>query len=67
MVRYDIPYKLFIVHPFTFSALTLLVGRQEGHVACKKLSGGIPQQPLRELLSILLLGEQRHDGCEQFA
>jgi len=24
-----------------FSALTLLVGRQEGHVACKKLSGGV--------------------------
>jgi len=26
-------------HPF--SALTLLVGRQEGHPACKKLSGGV--------------------------
>ena len=24
-----------------FSALTLLVGRQEGHSACKKLSGGV--------------------------
>ena len=24
-------------------------------------------QPLRGLLPILLLGEQRHDGCEQFA
>ena len=24
-----------------FSALTLLVGRQEGHRACKKLSGGV--------------------------
>jgi len=24
-----------------FSALTLLVGRQEGHPACKKLSGGV--------------------------
>jgi len=24
-----------------FSALMLLVGRQEGHVACKKLSGGV--------------------------
>jgi len=23
-----------------FNALTLLVGRQEGHPACKKLSGG---------------------------
>ena len=25
----------------TFSALTLLVGQQEGHPACKKLSGGV--------------------------
>jgi len=25
----------------TFSALTLLVGRQEGHPACKKLSDGV--------------------------
>jgi len=24
-----------------FSALTLLVGQQEGHLACKKLSGGL--------------------------
>ena len=27
----------------------------------------IPAQPLRGLLPILLLGEQRHNGCEQFA
>jgi len=26
---------------FAFSALTLLVGRQEGHLACKKMSGGV--------------------------
>ena len=26
---------------YTFSALTLLVGRQEGHPACKNLSGGV--------------------------
>ena len=26
---------------FTFSALTLLVGRQEGYTACKKLSGEV--------------------------
>ena len=26
---------------FIFSALTLLVGRQEGHPACKKQSGGV--------------------------
>ena len=24
-----------------FSALTLLVGQQEGHLACKKVSGGV--------------------------
>jgi len=28
-------------YKFAFSALTLLVGRQEGHPACKKLSGGM--------------------------
>ena len=27
----------------------------------------LPSQPLRWLLPVLLLGEQRHDGCEQFA
>jgi len=26
---------------FAFSALTLLAGRQEGHPACKKLSGEV--------------------------
>ena len=30
-----------IVIDCAFSALTLLVGRQEGHPACKKLSGGV--------------------------
>jgi len=30
-----------VVIPHPFSALTLLVGRQEGHPACKKLSGGV--------------------------
>jgi len=33
-----IPYDVSTV---TFSALTLLVGQQEGHPACKKLSGGV--------------------------
>jgi len=27
----------------------------------------LPSQPLRGLLPISLLGEQRHDGCEQLA
>ena len=29
------------IHSTAFSALTLLVGRQDGHPACKKLSGGV--------------------------
>jgi len=33
------PFSLF--HSFAFSALTLLVGQQEGHPACKKLNGMI--------------------------
>ena len=32
---------LFSCWYFAFSALTLLVGRQEVHPACKKLSGGV--------------------------
>ena len=34
-------FHLFTSHLFTFSALTLLVGWQEGHPACKKLSSGV--------------------------
>jgi len=30
-----------VLMTLAFSALTLLVGRQEGHPACKKLSGGV--------------------------
>jgi len=26
---------------YAFSVLTLLVGRQDGHPACKKLNGGV--------------------------
>jgi len=34
--------KEFVVYDIiAFSALTLLVGRQEGHPACKKLSDGV--------------------------
>ena len=33
--------KKILLHYCAFSALTLLVGRQEGHPACKKLSGGV--------------------------
>ena len=31
----------YVLYVAAFSALTLLVGRQEGHPACKKLSGGV--------------------------
>jgi len=34
-------YVLLAAHSTAFSALTLLAGRQEGHPACKKLSGGV--------------------------
>jgi len=33
--------RLVIGLDLAFSALMLLVGRQEGHPACKKLSGGV--------------------------
>jgi len=33
--------KLCIQFAGAFSALTLLVGRQEGHPACKKLTGEV--------------------------
>jgi len=32
---------LLCKYELAFSALTLLVGQQEGHPACKKLSGGV--------------------------
>jgi len=32
---------LFLYFFYAFSALTLLIGWQEGHPACKKLSGGV--------------------------
>jgi len=44
-VRYGTPNSTALPLDFpqtiAFSALTLLVGRQEGHPACKKLSGGV--------------------------
>ena len=32
--------QLLLLYAFPFSALTLLVGRQEGHPACKMLGKG---------------------------
>jgi len=37
-VQFSMHYAISIC---AFSALTLLVGRQEGHPACKKLTGGM--------------------------
>jgi len=38
-------------------------------VGCNYFPPGLqlPSQPVRELLPVLLFGEKRHDGCEQFA
>jgi len=33
------PFLVIGSYSFAFSALTLLVGQQEGHPACKKVSG----------------------------
>ena len=40
-----------------------------GTVGCHYFPPGLqlPSQPLRRLLPMSLLGEQMHDGCEQFA
>jgi len=37
----DLNIASFLLAACVFSALTLLVGRQEGHPACKRLSGGV--------------------------
>jgi len=37
----ELGFKFFCYRLGAFSALTLLVGPQEGHLACKKLSGGV--------------------------
>jgi len=39
-VHYSFVHYFRSLH-FAFSALTLLTGRQQGHPACKKLSGGV--------------------------
>jgi len=39
-VHYD-NVKILAFSALAFSALMLLVGQQEGHPACKKLSGGV--------------------------
>ena len=40
-IKYPYVFCFVFILKNAFSALTLLVGRQEGHPACKKLSGGV--------------------------
>ena len=40
MTHFRILHSIKYLQIFAFSALKLLVGQQEGHPACKKLSGG---------------------------
>jgi len=41
IILYGCNGNLLCYHGVAFSALTLLVGRQEGHPDCKKQSGGV--------------------------
>ena len=41
--------------------------KPDGRLPLLSAMPAVTPQPLRGLLSVLLLGEQRHDGCEQFA
>jgi len=45
------------------------VSHKPDGIGCHYFPSGLqlPPQHLRGLLTSLLLGEQRHDGCEQFA
>ena len=41
--------------------------KPDGRLPVLSVRPAVTPQPLRGLLPILLLGEQRHGGCEQFA
>jgi len=67
--------------PYSITGRTVLelipvLGSQPASYVSHKPGGRLPllsarpavtPQPLRGLLPVLRLGEQRHDGCEQFA
>ena len=57
------------VIPVLGSQPAIDVSHKPGGVGCHYFPPGLqlPPQPLRGLLPILPLGEQRHNGCEQFA
>ena len=46
------------------TAVTLATIKRQKQV---KVGSQLPSEPLRGLLPISLLGEQRHGGCKQFA
>jgi len=51
------------------NGILMLTGVINPALGCHYFPPGLqlPSQPLRGLLPISLLGEQKHDGCEQFA
>ena len=68
----DCPVQLHGKRPFLSWALAVSLQVTwviNPAVGCHYFPPGLqlPLQPLRGLLPILLLGEQRHDGCEQLA
>jgi len=73
LTRLSTEDTLFIYCP---AELIPVIGSQPAGGVSHKPGGRLPllaarpavtPQPLRRLLPILLLGEQRNDGCEQFA
>ena len=71
----DSPYSNSITERGVPELIPVLGSQPTGNVS-HKLDGRLhyfppglqlPPQPLRGLLPVLLLGEQRHSGCEQFA
>ena len=70
------PYSISLPSVYRIPELIPILGNQPADDMNYKLDGRLPllsarpavtPATLRELLPVLLLGEQRHDGCEQFA
>ena len=63
--------SLYSITERRFPGLIPVLGSQPAKpaVGCHYFPPGLqlPPQPLRGLLPVLLLGEQGHNGCEQFA
>jgi len=56
---------MLCVHLFAFSALTLLVGRQEGHPACKKLEWWGTGMIVSRWSCLCRAGEEAGQGGEE--